>query len=63
MRENTKDWEEMREAENMAAHWLYLGNRASERGENEKAERHYARAQKWHDKMNRLLGLGDGSDY
>ena len=42
------------EVEEKAGNWLYLGNRASERGEHEKAERHYARSQKWHDKMNEL---------
>ena len=47
-------------AEQMAGHWLALGNEASERGKHELAERHFARAQKWHDKMNRLLGNGDG---
>ena len=47
---------EYREAERMAARWLYLGNRAAERGAKELAERHYARAQKWHDRMNTLLG-------
>lgn len=45
----------------MAGKWLHLGNLASERGEKDKAERHYARSQKWHDEMNRLLGNGDGS--
>jgi hypothetical protein len=49
------------DAEQKAAHWLYLGNRASERGEREKAERHYARSQRWLDAMNRALGRGDGS--
>lgn len=38
-----------------AAYWLALGNAASERGDDEKAERHYERAQKWQDKMNELL--------
>lgn len=47
-------------AEQMAGHWLALGNEASERGKRELAERHYARAQKWHGKMNRLMGNGDG---
>ena len=50
------------EAEQKAAYWLYLGNLASERGEHEKAERHYAKSQKWHDLMNHLLGNGDGSE-
>lgn len=49
-------------AEQMAGHWLALGNEASERAKQELAERHYARAQKWHDKMNRLLGNGDGGE-
>ena len=49
-------------AEQMAGHWLALGNQASERGKHELAERHYSRAQKWHDKMNRMLGNGDGGD-
>ena len=51
-----------RDAEQKAAHWLYLGNKAAERGENEKAERHYAKAQRWQDAMNRALGNGDGAD-
>lgn len=46
------------EAEEKAAYWLHLGNLASERGETAKAERHYERSQKWHDKMNQLLGNG-----
>lgn len=29
---------------------------ASERGDVEKAERHYEKAQKWQDRMNELLG-------
>jgi Tfp pilus assembly protein PilF len=57
---NTK--QALREAEEMAELWTYRGNVASERGESEKAERHYERAQKWLDKTNRLLGNGDGSD-
>ena len=43
-------------ATQMAAHWLHLGNVAAERRESELAERHYARSQKWHDRMNQLLG-------
>ncbi len=50
-----------REAEQRAAHWLHLGNLASERGDAALAERHYARSQKHHDDMNRYLGNGDGS--
>ena len=49
-------------AEQMAGMWLHRGNLASERGEQELAERHYARGQKWLDTMNRLLGNGDGGD-
>jgi hypothetical protein len=56
-----KNSQKAQEAEQMAAHWLHLGNLASERGEDEKAERHYARAQKHQDAMNRYLGNGDGS--
>jgi hypothetical protein len=51
-----------RHAHEMAARWLHLGNLAHERGAEALAERHYARAQKWHDKMNRQLGNGDGSE-
>jgi len=46
----------LQDAEQSAAMWLYRGNRATERGKLELAERHYARAQKYHDEMNRLLG-------
>ena len=45
----------LQDAEHMAAMWLHRGNLASESGDNEKAERHYDRAQKWHDRMNELL--------
>jgi len=55
------DYKNEKEAEIMASSWLYKGNKASERGDKKLAERHYARAQKWFDKMNRLLGNGDGS--
>lgn len=54
--------DEIQNASDMAGMWLYRGNRAAERGEYEKAERHYERSQKWVDKMNRLLGNGDGTD-
>lgn len=53
--------EKLSEAEQMAALWLYRGNVASERGQKDKAERHYARAQKWQDKMNVAMGNGDGA--
>src|SRR5690606_9953639 len=52
----------VRHATEMAEMWLYRANRAAERGEQDKAERHYERAQRWHDEMNRLLGNGDGTD-
>jgi hypothetical protein len=42
------------EADILASRWLYLGNRASERGDRALAERHYGRAQKWHDRLNEL---------
>lgn len=44
-----------------AAMWLYRGNKAAERGDVELAERHYARSQEWHDRMNVALGNGDGN--
>jgi hypothetical protein len=57
MNERTNNPEtQLQQAEQMAAYWLYLGNRAVETGRNELAERHFERSQKWHDKMNALLG-------
>lgn len=47
-----------REAEQKAAHWLHLGNLASERGDTVLAERHYDKSQKHHDAMNHYLGNG-----
>lgn len=55
----TEAAERLAEAERLAGYWLYLGNVAADRGELEKAERHYMRSQKWHDTMNDLLGQGD----
>ena len=49
-------------ATTMAEYFTYHGNKANERGDKELAERHYDRAQKWHDKMNQLLGNGNGTD-
>jgi len=49
-------YQQMLSAERQAAYWLALGNLASERGDNKLAERHYARSQKWHDRMNKDLG-------
>lgn len=43
--------QKMLDAEQKAAYWLHLGNRALERGDTEKAERHYDRSQRWHDEM------------
>jgi hypothetical protein len=44
----------LQEVEILGARWLYYGNLASERGDRELAERHYARGQKWHDRMNEI---------
>lgn len=44
------------EAEEKAGMWLHRGNVAQERSNHELAERHFERAQKWHDRMNELLG-------
>lgn len=44
------------DAEARAADWLAKGNRASERGNRDLAERHYAKAQRWLDKANELRG-------
>lgn len=52
---------QIREAEQKAAGWLHWGNLAAERGDKEKAERHYDRAQKWHDRMNELIEKGRAS--
>lgn len=56
----TQRQDELQHATEMAELWQYRGNRAVERGDEELAERHYERSQKWRDKMNRLLGNGDG---
>lgn len=53
---------ELQEAQMMAEDWKYKGNKALERGDRVKAEKHFAKAQPWLDKMNRLLGNGDGSE-
>lgn len=54
--------EQITKAQRMAEDWTYKGNIARERGRLELAERHYARAQPWLDKLNVLLGNGDGSE-
>jgi hypothetical protein len=51
-----KSADELIHVEQMAGMWLARGNLASERGDKELAERHYARSQKWHDRMNELMG-------
>jgi len=53
---------ELHEATHMAEHWQHLGNLAAERGNHTLAEKHFARSQPHRDKMNRLLGNGDGSE-
>ena len=52
---------EIQHATAMAEDWIFKGNNAADRGEHATAERHYHRAQKWMDRMNVLLGNGDGS--
>lgn len=47
---------ELHDAERLAGYWQHLGNLASERGDRELAERHYARSQPHRDRMNLLLG-------
>jgi hypothetical protein len=42
------------QAETRSAHWLALGNAASERGETALAERHYARSQRHLDRANQI---------
>jgi hypothetical protein len=46
----------LHEAERLAGYWQHMGNLASERGDRELAERHYARSQPHRDRMNMLLG-------
>ena len=47
-------------AAGMAEEWTFKGNNASDKGDHDKAERHYQKAQVWMDRMNVLLGNGDG---
>jgi len=49
-------YQQMLSAKRQAAYWLALGNLATEISQKELAERHYARSQKWHDRMNKYLG-------
>jgi|688.fasta_scaffold1304901_2 hypothetical protein len=46
----------LHDAERLASYWQHMGNLASERGDRELAERHYARSQPHRDRMNLLLG-------
>ena len=45
----------LHDAERLAGYWQQLGNLASERGDRQLAERHYARSQPHRDRMNQLL--------
>jgi hypothetical protein len=45
----------LHDAERLAGYWLHMGNLASERGDRELAERHYARSQPHRDRLNYLL--------
>ena len=44
------------DADMRGGNWLAKANEATERGESEKAERLYEKAQFWLDRANRLLG-------
>lgn len=46
-------------AHQMASHWLYLANKAAERGDHELEQRHLGRSQKWLDKLTVLEGRGE----
>jgi hypothetical protein len=48
--------EKIADADAMGSNWLYRANLAAERGEKEKAERMYAKVQKWLDLSNKLRG-------
>jgi hypothetical protein len=48
--------ETVADLETKAAHWLAVGNAASERGNLALAERHYARSQKWLDRATAARG-------
>jgi hypothetical protein len=43
-------------AEHLASKWLGDANEADERGDRKRAERCYAKAQFWLDRLNKLLG-------
>lgn len=44
------------DADARAATWLHRGNLAAERGLKDRAEMHYAQAQKWLNRSNELRG-------
>ena len=46
------------EAEQRSSAWLADANEAAERGDHAKAEKLYAKAQFWLDRLNKLLGNG-----
>lgn len=50
--------ERIAEADARGGDWLARANQAAERGEKEKAERMYAKGQKWLDLSNKLHGNG-----
>jgi len=47
------------DADIKGGYWLSKANDAADRGEHEKAERMYAKGQKWLDISNKLLGNGE----
>lgn len=47
------------DADIKGGYWLAKANDAADRGEHEKAERMYAKGQKWLDVSNKLLGNGE----
>jgi hypothetical protein len=46
-------------AHRMSSHWLYLANKAAERGDYDLEQRHLERSQKWLDKLTVLEGRGE----
>lgn len=48
--------EKITEAHERSSHWLAEANEASERGDNAKAEKLYAKSQVWLDRLNKLSG-------
>ena len=52
----TRTPENVLKAEHLAGKWLGNANEAAERGQHEKAERLYQKAQYWLDRYNKLVG-------